>query len=236
MAFPGRSGSVASYSPTLPSINSRTTSRCPTCRAYSCSRWMSIQPSVGGSLENRPPSRARWGQLCLAGNRLSACRDGRQPCGQIGDSVPRRNEPTLRVWVVVAPRVGDRLGFEAPLHPAPLDEDQVLEKPEWRPARREDAGGQLGFAETLELGEQSGPVVAQLLQQDCPRILERWWWFVAKLTHEGEANCEKFVHGADGVEFTVGSARCSLRRSIRPPAMGPSHSRSSPEEVEFAHA
>ena len=31
--------------------------------------------------------------------------------------------------------------------------------------------------------------------------------FAAQLTHEGEASGEKFVHGADGVEFSVGPAR-----------------------------
>ena len=108
---------------------------------------------------------------------------------------------------MIAPRVRHLLGFEAPLHPAPLDEDQVSKKPEWRPPRREDAGGQLLFAQTVELGEQSGAVVAQLLQQDFPRILDRWGGSAAQLTHEGEASGEKFVHGADGVEFSVGPAR-----------------------------
>ena len=46
-----------------------------------------------------------------------------------------------------------------------------------------------------------------------------------------------FVRGdSHRVEFSVGPGISSPRRSIRPPAMGPSHSRSRPEEVGFAHA
>src|SRR5215216_2783055 len=55
----GSCGRGGRYSPTDPSISSRTTSRCPTCRAYSCSKCARIQPRVGGSLENRPPNRPR---------------------------------------------------------------------------------------------------------------------------------------------------------------------------------
>ena len=176
------------------------------------------------------------GQIRLAGSHLSARRDGRQPCGQIGDRVAWRDEPTLRVWVVIAPRVRHLLGFEAPLHPAPLDEDQVSKKPEWRPPRREDAGGQLLFAQTVELGEQSGAVVAQLLQQDFPRILDRMGRFAAQLTHEGEASGEKFVHGADGVEFSVGPARRRRAAAFALLLWGRPIAASSPEEVGFAHA
>lgn len=46
-----------------------------------------------------------------------------------------------------------------------------------------------------------------------------------------------FVRGdSHRVEFSVGPGISSPRRSIRPPAMGLSHSRSRPEEVGFAHA
>ena len=81
---------------------------------------------------------------------------------------------------MVAPRVRHLLSFEAPLHPAPLDEDQVSKESEWRPPRRQDAGSQLVFAQTVKLGEQGGPVVGQLLQQDLPRILDRSGRFAAE--------------------------------------------------------
>src|SRR4029453_9124914 len=159
------------YSPTDPSTNSLTTSRCPTWRAYSCSRWARIQPSVGGSVENRPPSLARSiGSALLT----TVCAVGSltQPLGQHVKGVIGLVEPALGVWIVVGPRVGHLFGFEAPLHPAPLDEDQVFEESKWRPARRQDACSQLVFAQTLELREAGGPVVAQLLQQTFPRILK----------------------------------------------------------------
>ena len=48
----------AGYSPTWPTACSQTASRCPTCRAYSCSRWNSTRSRVGGGAPSqRTPGR-----------------------------------------------------------------------------------------------------------------------------------------------------------------------------------
>ena len=123
-------GTPATYSPTAPSISSRTTSRCPTCRAYSWRRWTRIQPSVGGSLVNRPPSPARSVSSALW--QSHPCWRPPPPAARVARrGVIRLQQPPIRVWIVIPPRLRYLLGREAPLHPAPLNKDQMLQKPEW---------------------------------------------------------------------------------------------------------
>ena len=69
-------------------------------------------------------------ELRLAGNRVRAGGDRSQPLGERdGGSSGSSNHP--RVWIVIPPWVRHLLGCEAPMHPAPLNENQVLQKPEW---------------------------------------------------------------------------------------------------------
>ena len=104
-------------------------------RAYSWIRWSRIHCSCGaGRLVGEPPTHRRGlGQLVRLDDRPRASARRLEQRPQLGRRRVRR-DPAVVVGRV-APRVGHRLGQEAPPQPAPLDVDQVVDQPGRRPAR-----------------------------------------------------------------------------------------------------
>lgn len=93
---------------------------------------MDQDPAECGRIAGEPATQLRpICQLRLAGNRIRSGGDRFHPLGERDEGVFRLKQPPLRLWIVISPRVRYLLGCEAPLHPAPLNEDQMLQKPEW---------------------------------------------------------------------------------------------------------
>src|SRR5580658_8261934 len=67
---------------------------------------------------------------------------------------------------VLAPRVGDRAAFEAPLQPPQLVMGKMLEQLDRRPARRQPAAAQLAARQGLKLAHQPGPKVFEVPEED----------------------------------------------------------------------
>ncbi len=135
----------------IPSVrhSSATMSRCPACRAYSASTWKQIHSSVGGSSANRPPGDGGRGEREVPQHRPGACADrlaaARQVVGRHRRRAPSTGRRASSVRVVgrhgsvggpVAPRLGHRLGEEAPHEPALLHVQHVVEQLERRPPGR----------------------------------------------------------------------------------------------------
>ena len=72
----------------------------------------------------------------------------------------------LPAWLTTAPRLRDRLALKAPHEPAELDVGQVLEHLQGCPARRQAAGAQLPFRQSLDLDDHHGAEVVQVAEED----------------------------------------------------------------------
>lgn len=171
--FPGKTlkiarelGTRGSYLPVRPSISSRTMSRCPTCRAYSCGTWNRMRSRVAGCapLHVRRVAQSR-----------SACERARsRGCARLvavalrpgwARSRHRRRTtapPRSHPWLV------DRHPLEAPPEPAHLHVCQVLEQAERRPARRQQTGAQLLLRQILQFGEHHRPGNSQDIRERPP--------------------------------------------------------------------
>jgi len=67
---------------------------------------------------------------------------------------------------VLAPRVGDRAAFEAPLQPAQLVMGNMLEQLDRRPAGRQPAAAQLAAGHGFQLAHQPGAKVVEVTEED----------------------------------------------------------------------
>jgi hypothetical protein len=67
---------------------------------------------------------------------------------------------------VVAPRVGDRAAFEAPLQPPQLVMGNMLEQLDRRPAGRQPAAAQLAARQGFKLAHQPGAKVVEVPEED----------------------------------------------------------------------
>jgi hypothetical protein len=95
---------------------------------------MRKDPAKDGWIAGEPATQsAPIGQLRLPGNRLGTGSDCGQSCRQVGNIVLRQDEPTLPARILITSGIRRLLGLEAPLHPTPLNEDQVLEQSQRRP-------------------------------------------------------------------------------------------------------
>ena len=86
----------------------------------------------------------------------------------------------------VAPRVGDRATFEAPLEPAQLDIREVLEQLQRRPPRRQRTLSLRGLGQPLDLADDAGSEVVQVSEEHVGAGRNGTCRFGERLTHEGD--------------------------------------------------
>ena len=191
---------------------------------------------MGGSLVNRPPSPARSvSSALLAIASVLAATASSRSVSTTRVSSGSSNHP-LRVWIVIPPRLRYLLGREAPLHPAAAQQrHRCFRSPS---GDREDRCCGCSHKATRQKAEVLRCFELAIPNGPSPTSIRSPWSLCRrKVMVRGEYKANGFVRSAGHrVKFSVGPGISSPRRSIRPPAMGPSHSRSRPEEVGFAHA
>jgi hypothetical protein len=97
------------------------------------------------------------GELCIASRGFGTRGYGGQSGTQACHRVLGHHDPTRAIRILITARIGHLLSLETPLHPAPLNEDQVPQESKRGPAGWHDVAVQLLGAQSIELGQQGGP-------------------------------------------------------------------------------